>query len=187
MKADYKVEAVAQLAKEIKADGFRVFIAERGTYGFYTDEAGSRIVSFQFDLGGFRFTGNYKTDQPRSTGTGWQLQDGSYQDMFNQIAPQWALRGASWQYTTLEQHLKTYQWSSKYAELLDDVPAQVGEAVHYGMTEAQARRKAGSGARFEGPLPLCGNGSYHAGVTSDAQSVTCEACKAILKTRPAYL
>lgn len=61
------------------------------------------------------------------------------------------------------------------------------KTIHYGMTEAQARRKAGSNGSFEGRLPLCGNGSYHVDVTSDKPSVTCEACKAVLKTRPNYL
>lgn len=183
----YKVEAVAQLAQEIKAAGFRVFIAKSGTYGFYTDEAGSRVVSFQLDLGGFKFTGNYKTDQPRSTGTGWGLGESAsvsvegLRTMLESNPPQWAVRSANWELTTLEQHLKTYQASSQYTELTDVA------VVHYGMTEAQARRKAGSNGSFEGPLPLCGNGSYHVAVTSDADSVTCEACKAILKSHPGYL
>jgi hypothetical protein len=177
----YKVEAVAQLAQEIKAAGFRVFLAKSGTHGIYTDAEGTKVVSFQFDLGGFKFTGNYKTDQPRQTGTGWGLEDGSFQNMFNQYPPQWAVRGANWKYTTLAQHQATYQASSQYTELSDVA------IVHYGMTEAQARRKAGSNGSFEGPLPLCGNGSYHVAVTSDTDSITCEACKAVLKTRPGYL
>lgn len=113
----YKVEAVKELAKHIKASGFRVFIAKAGSYGFYTDAEGSKVVSFQYGLGGYSFTGNYKTDQPRSTGTGWQLQDGTYQDMFNEV-PTWSLRGASWKYTTLEQYLSTYHPSSQYTEVL---------------------------------------------------------------------
>lgn len=59
--------------------------------------------------------------------------------------------------------------------------------VHFGMTQAQARRKTGSNGSFEGPLPLCGNGSFHADVTSYKPSVTCLACKATLKSRPNYL
>lgn len=113
----YKAEAVQQLAQQIKATGFRVFIAKSGTYGFYTDEAGTRVVSFQHDLGGFNFSGNYKTDNPRGTGTGWQLvQNRTFQEMFNEC-PTWSLRGAKWQFTTLEQHLKTYQASSQYVEV----------------------------------------------------------------------
>lgn len=112
----YKVEAVKALAEQIKSQGFRVFIAKSGTYGFYTDSEGTRIVSFQYDLGGFRFTGNYKTSQPRSTGTGWQLRDGDFKQMFAEF-PSWSLRGASWKFTTLEQHLATYQASSQYKEI----------------------------------------------------------------------
>lgn len=119
----YKVEAVAQLAQEIKAAGFRVFIAKSGTYGFYTDEAGSRVVSFQFDLGGFKFSGNYKTDQPRQTGTGWGMGESvnvsaeGFRNMFESNPPQWAVRGANWELTTLDQHLATYQRSSLYTEV----------------------------------------------------------------------
>lgn len=177
----YKTEAVTELAKQIKAAGFRVFIAKSGTYGFYTDEAGEKLVSFQFDLGGFRFTGNYKTDNPHGCGTGWQLVEGrSFQEMFNEC-PTWSLRGAKWHYTTVEQYLSTYQRSSVFTEF------QAADYVHYGMTEAQARRKTGTQGSFEGPLPLCGNGSFHAGVTSDVESVTCIFCKATLKSRPNYL
>lgn len=184
MATNYKVEAVQELAQEIKKAGFRVFIAKSGTYGFYTDEAGSRVVSFQFDLGGFKFSGNYKS---KSCGTGWGMGESysyspeGFRNMFKSNPPQWATNGEAVTINTLEQHLKTYQSSSQYTELQDIA------VVHYGMTEAQARRKAGSNGSFEGPLPLCGNGNYHANVTSDAPSVTCEACKAILATRPGYL
>jgi hypothetical protein len=116
MLIDYKKEAVKQLAVKIMAAGFRVFIAARGTHGFYTDNAGSRVVSFQYDLGGIKFTGNYKTNQPRSTGTGWGLEHDNFLEMFNQAAPNWALRGATWTYTTLAQHLAAYQSSSLYVE-----------------------------------------------------------------------
>lgn len=115
----WKIEAVAELAKHIKASGFRVFIAKAGTYGFYTDAEGSKVVSFQLDLGGFNFTGNYTSDQPRQTGTGWQLvQDGrTYAEMFNEC-PTWSVRGANWKYTTLAQKLKVYQASSQFEEIL---------------------------------------------------------------------
>jgi hypothetical protein len=114
----YKVEAVAQLAQEIKAAGFRVFLAASKTYGFYTDAEGSKVVSFQLDLGGFNFTGNYTSDQPRQTGTGWQLAQGgrTYTEMFNEC-PTWSVRGANWKYTTLAQKLAVYQASSKFEEI----------------------------------------------------------------------
>lgn len=117
MHTNYKTEAVAKLAQEIKAEGFRVFIAKSGTYGFYTDLEGSRVTSFQFDLGGFKFSGNYKSDQPRNTGTGWEVLQGTFKDMFAEYPPAWAVRSAKWSFTTLEQHLKTYQASSQYTEV----------------------------------------------------------------------
>ena len=117
MHTNYKTEAVAALAQEIKAAGFRVFIAASGTYGFYTDAEGSRLTSFQYDLGGFKYFGNYKSDQPRSTGTGWEVLNGTFKDMFAEYPPQWAVRDASWRFTTLEDHLKVYQPSSRFTEL----------------------------------------------------------------------
>lgn len=119
----YKTEAVAALAQEIKAAGFRVFIAKSGTHGFYTDEGGTRVVSFQFDLGGFKFSGNYKSDQPRQTGTGWGMGEhasvsaSGLKNMLESTPPQWAVRGANYRLTTLEQHLATYQASSVYTEI----------------------------------------------------------------------
>ena len=123
MNTNYKTEAVKVLAEEIKEAGFRVFIAKSGTYGFYTDEAGTRVISFQFDLGGFKFSGNYKSDQPRQTGTGWGMGESvnvsasGLRSMFESYPPEWAVRGANYRLTTLEQHLATYQASSQYVEV----------------------------------------------------------------------
>lgn len=113
---NYKTEAIAELAVKIKQAGYRVFIAGSGNYGFYTDEHGTRVVSFQYDLGGISFSGNYKTEQPRTTGTGWRLDVHGFSEMFSQGAPDWAVRGFKWKYTTLAEHLATYQASSKYVE-----------------------------------------------------------------------
>jgi hypothetical protein len=118
MQVNYKTEAVAKLAQEIKAEGFRVFIAENGTHGFYTDAEGSRLTSFQYDLGGFKFFGNYKSNQPLTTGTGWEVLTGSFKDMFAEHPPQWAARSSKWAFTTLEQYQKTYQASSRFKELM---------------------------------------------------------------------
>ena len=116
-------DAVAELAASIRAAGFRVFVAERGDYGFYTDADGTRVVSFGPKFGGFKFSGNYKTSNPKSTGTGWQLNTGSFADMFAATAPKWATQGAKWEYTTLAQHLAVYQSSSKYSEQAEPVAA----------------------------------------------------------------
>lgn len=122
MQTNYKTQATAELAQRIRAAGFRVFIAKSGTYGFYTDAEGTRVVCFQFDLGGFKFSGNYKTSNPRSTGTGWSMGESAdmtsqgFTSMFRSYAPSWAVRGAEWRFTTLAEHLKTYQASSQYTE-----------------------------------------------------------------------
>ena len=73
MATNYKTQAVADLAAEITAAGFRAFIAKSGTYGFYTDDNGSRVVSFQYDIEGITFSGNYKTESPRTTGKAWNF------------------------------------------------------------------------------------------------------------------
>lgn len=112
--SNYKTEAVKELAAEIKEAGFRVFIAKSRTYGFYTNQEGSKIVSFQYDLGGFKFSGNYKS---KSSGTGWIMENNmSFVEMINSYVPNWATKEPV-KLTTLEQHLATYQQSSSYVEI----------------------------------------------------------------------
>lgn len=128
MSHNYKVEEVKNLAAQIKAAGFRVFLAESGTHGFYTDAEGTRLVSFQRDLGGFKFSGNYRARNAadgRSVGSGWALGDtykvspSGLKAMLDSCPPQWATRGITVDLTTLAQHLKTYQSSSRYTEVLE--------------------------------------------------------------------
>lgn len=118
----YKVPAVAELAAKIKAAGYRVFLAESGTYGVFANVEGTRVVCFQYDLGGFKFSGNYLS---KSCGTGWVMGD-SYEvtpeglaAMIESRPPQWATRGEQVEQTTLAQHLQTYQPSSRYVEFLE--------------------------------------------------------------------
>lgn len=122
----YKQEQTLEMAREIRAAGFRVFIAETGTYGFFTDSEGTRVVSFQFGLGGFKFSGNYKAvdgANAKYTGMGWIMGDygslspeGLYK-LFNSGAPHWATGGRAVRLQTLAQHLERYQSSSKFTEL----------------------------------------------------------------------
>lgn len=125
---NHKQQAVAEIAAQIKGQGFRPFIAENGDYGFFTDSDGSKVVSFGHDLGGIHFSGNYKTSAPQTTGTGWRMTDSAYgkldcKNLFAQSAPQWAIRGATWRHTTLAEYLKTYQPSSKFVEFCTEVQA----------------------------------------------------------------
>lgn len=117
-----KNELIAHIAQRLHGWGYTVYIAESGEYGFYTD--GVRVVCFGCRFSGINFSGNYSTNAPKSTGTGWKFSDG---DMLADItkekarafitahAPDWAVRGASVvNYTTPAQHLATYQPSSRY-------------------------------------------------------------------------
>jgi len=65
-------------------------------------------------------SGNYKTSQPQKTGTGWRISDefnpATITDYWNATAPRWAVGAATWRYTTLSEHLDTYQRSSRYSE-----------------------------------------------------------------------
>lgn len=106
--------------------GYRAFLAERGTYGFYTDAEGSRVVSFQIDCPN-SVSGNYRpvnvAEHGRQLGTGWRIMGRlpeskkELQACFDASAPLWATQGLPVTLVTLEQHLKTYQQSSRYTEI----------------------------------------------------------------------
>lgn len=121
MSVEHKREAVAQLAAALKSYGYRVYIAKGGTHGFYTD--GVRVVSFQYDLSGIKYSGNYSTSRPRQHGTGWVI--GSYmiigkdkaEEFIKAYAPAWAVGTAEVHYSTPESYLKTYGASSGYTEV----------------------------------------------------------------------
>lgn len=119
---ELKAAALA-LAATIKEAGFRAYIAEKGTYGFYTDAEGTRVVSFQFEFGAPKFSGNYNTSAPKSTGTGWVIGEvwpvdaDALRDMYAQNAPTWAVGNAKWRHTTLAEHIAMYGASSRYVEV----------------------------------------------------------------------
>ncbi len=118
----YYLKRIAnEVAEEIHTQGLRVFMGESGTYGFFTNQIGTRVVSFQVRLGVVSFSGNYKTDTPSRAGNGWQLGEllpcatPDDKSMLEQTAPDWALGSAKViRYTTLEDHLHTYLKSSRY-------------------------------------------------------------------------
>jgi hypothetical protein len=116
---NHKTQSINELTSKIKEQGFRVFIAKSGTYGFFTDTEGSKVVCFQVDFLSPSFSGNYKTDNPKSTGTGWRISDSDTEDygtIFNAYPPHWAVGDSKWKFTTLDQHLDSYQKSSHYSE-----------------------------------------------------------------------
>lgn len=115
-----QVKYIQELAQDIKSQGFIVYIANSGNYGFFTDTEGKHVVSFGF-RGHFelKFSGTYralKSGDATYTGTGWGLPEGlTFDEMINATPPKWATKGLCVRKTTLEQHLAAYQLSSKYS------------------------------------------------------------------------
>lgn len=119
-----QIEAL-EFVELVLDSGYRAFLAERGTYGFYTDAEGSRVVSFQIDFQN-SVSGNYRPvnhEHGRQVGTGWRIMNRlpqskqELQACFDSAAPHWATNGLPVTLVTLEQHLKTYQDSSRYTEI----------------------------------------------------------------------
>jgi hypothetical protein len=120
-------ERTAELVKKIKSFGYPVYLSEKGNYGFFTNADGSRIVSFQIDYFFFNFSANHKSI---GLGTGYRITNDEkcllweidtfctakfLESLIN--APIYRSRRKnekflSW--TTLDQHLASYQSSSKY-------------------------------------------------------------------------
>ena len=107
-------------ADRIKSLGFRVFVAERGDYGFITDKAGSRVMSFDSDGS---LSGQYGPPSKES-GTGWRmveqigdLQTAEQVDHALNTRPP-AFAGKGWRYlTNLTQYLAAYDESSRFGEV----------------------------------------------------------------------
>jgi hypothetical protein len=106
-----KVRYIKEIADKILKQGLRVFIAENGTYGFYTDETGTRIVTFGIDLTIY-FSGSYRSE---NNGNGWRITDTiphNFKYTLYTSSPFHFTR-----YTTLNEYLAVYQKSSKFEEL----------------------------------------------------------------------
>lgn len=117
--ASYKQEIMQELSTALLSQGYRVFIAESGDYGFFTNQQGERVISITADL---TASGNYSTSKPKQTGTGWRIADNidmqvsDADNIFNTDPPRWAVGNAECKLTTLENYLKTYHASSKFVE-----------------------------------------------------------------------
>lgn len=118
-----KKQLIAHIAQRLISYGYTVYIAQSGEYGFYTE--GVRVVSFggQWNFS-VDFSGNYRTNAPTQTGTGWQIApdmgditEEQARAYITAKAPDWAISGATVvNYTTPEQHLATYGNSSRYTQ-----------------------------------------------------------------------
>ena len=115
---------IEQLTKNILRAGLRPFVAKSGNYGFFTDMKGSRVVSFQAKFDGIHYSGNYETDNPGITGTGWVIGDKDGLDhnffaLYETIPPRWAVCNSVWHMTSLIEHIGHYGNSSDYTEVLN--------------------------------------------------------------------
>ena len=117
--ATARQQEAAAFAERIKALGFAVYIAESGEYGFITDDTESRVLCFGFGCAA-HLSGNYGPPSTTS-GTGWRMEEDpsdlrTAEDVkraLYALAP--AFAGKGWKhYTTVAQHLATYQASSRY-------------------------------------------------------------------------
>jgi len=97
MRSTYNKQAIQEVAQDILAKGLRVFIAESGTYGIYTNQEGTRVVYFQADLDGVNFSGCYSSPIRSGCGTGWRignwLDHKDYAAMLQYAPPRWATGG----------------------------------------------------------------------------------------------
>lgn len=122
MSYTYEREAIAELADDLVAAGWRVFIAESGGHGFYTDQEGTKVISFQCSLGIISAGLNYRRGS-RTAGTGCQITTDFNAGMAGEVfsATPWSRSGYSAEenggMATLEDHLSKYDPSSHYTEV----------------------------------------------------------------------
>lgn len=141
------------VARAAIAKGYRAFLAESGTYGFYTDAEGTRVVCFQSSYSMPCVSGNYVTSCGRETGSGWQIDDGfsaeRVDDYFQARPPHWAVKNHKWRYATLEDHLQRYGVSSRYVEV-----AETGDPI--AQPQPQPQPAAGFCPRCQGDFDSYG-------------------------------
>jgi len=118
----HEKETILQFANELVDMGFTVYIAESGTYGFYTNSDQSRVISFGLSYGSVKLSHNCEPHE--ETGTGWTLalpQQWDY-DGFNAVLnsglPYWNRVTMPVKMATMATYLKRYQKSSKFWEFI---------------------------------------------------------------------
>jgi len=104
-----------EIATTLRNYGLFVYRSKSGSYGFYTDGTGDRVVSFQTTGGRTMFSGNYATCKD---GTGWQMTEDVPRNrdealaLLYALAPAWANRAPV--YMTCEDYLACYGRSSGF-------------------------------------------------------------------------
>jgi hypothetical protein len=114
MRESEKIESILELAAKLKDKGFRVFVSNAtGTYGFYTDASGARVVYFQINNFGMHYSGCY------GSASGWGLEHtGNYTEMLYTYAPTRVSKPDYLAYTTLDTKLQLM--GSQYTEYMGD-------------------------------------------------------------------
>lgn len=114
-------EGILELATQMKADGFEVWLSANGEYGFFTNEEGDKIVYFQYGNPSWaiEFSGCLSKGD-RHCGTGWKMDATNHKDAWKEAKnpPSWyrSYMPSTAKYATRETHLKMYGYSSKYAK-----------------------------------------------------------------------
>ena len=118
----YKREQAAEFAARVKGLGFTVYMAKNKTYGFITDAARERVLSFSVEDGG-KLSGNYSPPSTQS-GTGWRICEGLHglktaADVHAALYAQPpSFCGNRWKrFTTVKEYLDRYQDSSEFSVL----------------------------------------------------------------------
>lgn len=120
-KLNYKQEQAMELVKKLKSFGYIVYLAEKGTHGFFHRPNEDKHINFQLDFY-FSFSSNHIS---KNIGSGHQLIDGfsnienATKDFFEQMlnCPPYKSRRKNEvfiRWKTVKEHLDFYNSSSKY-------------------------------------------------------------------------
>ena len=117
---NFKREIALDVARKALSEGLRVFLSADETYGFITDDDGVRVVSFYVPFSSPAFSGNYRHENPRRYGQGWQIREGMPETLrgFLSAVPFRRING-KWRYKTLAEYLGEYGASSGFFEVFD--------------------------------------------------------------------
>lgn len=118
----YQQGAIKEVVEKLKSEGFLVWVAESGLYGFYSDASKKRVVYFEARYGVVEYAGCYRPKNHadgRHVGTGWTLpfngilSGDQYATILDLAAPCWATNRLDILYHDVDSYLKTNK-HSKY-------------------------------------------------------------------------
>lgn len=118
MKEEKKIELIRKFANKALKQGFRVFLSDKETYGFFTNKEGEKIIYFETQYSGLVFFGQYEAKEPSRIGAGWRIETDSTDchELFKETPPRWVMGGAKYKYIKLKDFLEKRN-HSKYTEI----------------------------------------------------------------------